>query len=309
MVCDKKLLMMGCKTIQCTNRMVRQLANKVLVVRTLTLPPDREVYISCRLNSEPNRPEELIEALLSGESKVAVTATLDRLWTKREVTVHCMNQGTELREPKAGIGIGIYQPVEDDQIETADVKAKSVLLGAGQYHVTQCLSYVRPLLEQIRQIYKTDDEFSKLAGLFTAYQAVFSKRNNDVGQTDMGMYSTLPLDGTRPIRQPPRRLRLKKGQEVERQVADLVRRGMVEPTDKAWSSPVVLVRKKDPSWRLCIDYCRLNAVTRKDAYPLFRIDNNIDALAGSMYFSTLDLVSEYWQVPLDRDAREKSVFS
>ena len=54
----------------------------------------------------------------------------------------------------------------------------------------------------------------------------------------------------------------------------------------------MLVRKKDQSWRLCIDYWRLNAVTRKDA--------------GSMYFSTLDLVRGYWQVPLDKDTQEKS---
>ena len=85
-------------------------------------------------------------------------------------------------------------------------------------------------------------------------------------------------------------------------MADLVQRGMVEPADGAWSSPVVLVRKKDHSWRLCIDY------RRKDAYPLPRIDNRLDALAGSIYFSTLDLVSGYWQVPLDKDAQEKSAF-
>ena len=71
---------------------------------------------------------------------------------------------------------------------------------------------------------------------------------------------------------------------------------------------MVLVRKKDHSWRLCIDYRRLNAVTRKDAYPLPRIDDSLDALVGSMYFSTIDLVSEYWQVPLDQDAKEKSAF-
>ena len=58
---------------------------------------------------------------------------------------------------------------------------------------------------------------------------------------------------------------------MERQVADLVQRGMVELADGAWSSPVVLVRKKDHSWQICIDYGRLNAVTRKDAYPLPRI--------------------------------------
>ena len=88
---------------------------------------------------------------------------------------------------------------------------------------------------------------------------------------------------------------LEKDKEVERHVADLVQRGMVEPADWAWSSPVVLVRKKDQSWRLCVDYRRLNAATRKDAYPLPRIDDSLDALASSMYFSTLDLVSGYWR--------------
>ena len=57
---------------------------------------------------------------------------------------------------------------------------------------------------------------------------------------------------------------------------------------------MVLVRKKDNSWRFCIDYRRFNSVTR--------IDESLDALAGSRFFSTLDLVSGYWQVPLDSDA-------
>ena len=183
-----------------------------------------------------------------------------------------------------------------------------MLPGACPDHVTKCPPHVRPLLEQARQICDTDDQVAKLAGLLTAYQDVFSKEDNDLGRTDMGEHSIPLLDDTRPTRQPPRRLGLEKDREMECQVADLAQRGMVEPADGAWSSPVVLVRKKDHSWRLCIDYRRLNAVTRKDTYPLSRIDDSLDALAGSMYFSTLDLVSGYWQVPLDQDAREKSAF-
>ena len=306
--CDKGLLVMGGKTIQCTDRSGRLLANKVQVTRTLTLPPDREVHISCRLNSEPSGPIGLIEGLLGGDHGVAVAATLDRPRVKREVTVRCMNLGTEPRELKAGTIIGIYQPIEEDQVEDTDVQAKSILPGACQDHVTRCPAHVRPLLEQTRQICETDDQFARLAGLLIAYQDVFSKGDHDVGRTDVMEHSIPLLDGTRPIRQPPRRLGLEKDKEVERQVADLVQRGMVEPADGAWSSPVVLVRKKDQSWRLCVDYRRLNAATRKDAYPLPRIDDSLDALAGSMYFSTLDLVSGYWQVPLDQDAREKSAF-
>ena len=71
----------------------------------------------------------------------------------------------------------------------------------------------------------------------------------------------------------------------------------------------MLVRKKDNSWRFCVDYRKLNAITQQDAYPLPRIDESLDALSGSKYFSTLDLISGYWQVPLDKDAQEKCAFS
>ena len=71
---------------------------------------------------------------------------------------------------------------------------------------------------------------------------------------------------------------------------------------------MVLVTKKEGSWRLCINYRRLNNITDQDDYPLSRIDESLDALAGSRYSSTIDLTSGYWQAPLDADAHEKSTF-
>ena len=71
----------------------------------------------------------------------------------------------------------------------------------------------------------------------------------------------------------------------------------------------MLVRKKNQSWCFCVDYQKLNAVMLPDAYPLSCLDKSLNALAGSQYFSTLDLTSGYWQVPLDADAQEKSTFA
>lgn len=77
---------------------------------------------------------------------------------------------------------------------------------------------------------------------------------------------------------------------------------------RPWASPIVLVKKKDGSFHFCIDYRKLNAVTRKDAYPLPRIDDTLDTLSGAQWFTTLDLISGYWQVEVDPADREKMTF-
>jgi hypothetical protein len=145
--------------------------------------------------------------------------------------------------------------------------------------------------------------------LLREYGDVFSKDGKDLGKTQLVKHTIPLIEGTRPIRQPPHRLGPQKEIEAEKQVQELLQNGLIEPGNGAWSSPVVLVRKKDGTWRFCVDYRRLNAVTQQDAYPLPRIDDSLDALAGSKYFSTLDLTSGYWQVPLDEEARERSAFS
>ena len=81
--------------------------------------------------------------------------------------------------------------------------------------------------------------------------------------------------------------------------------GIVEPSQGPWSSPIVLVKKKDGSTRFCVDFRKVNDLTRKDAQPLPRIDDTLDTMGEACYFSTLDLASGYWQVKLNPQDKEK----
>ena len=84
---------------------------------------------------------------------------------------------------------------------------------------------------------------------------------------------------------------------------------IITPSSSPWASPMVLVRKKDGSLRFCVNYHKVSAITRKDAYPLPLVDDTLDTLACCKCFTTLDLVSGYWQVEVDKKDREKTAFT
>ncbi|GBM42268.1 Transposon Ty3-I Gag-Pol polyprotein [Araneus ventricosus] len=112
-----------------------------------------------------------------------------------------------------------------------------------------------------------------------------------------------------PIKQHPRRLPLARKEEAEHLVKEMVDNGIIEESSDLWASPIVLVKKKDGSTRFCVDYRKLNEITKKDSYPLSRIDVTLDALNGSQWFTTLDWKSGNWQVEVQPEDREKTAFT
>ena len=101
---------------------------------------------------------------------------------------------------------------------------------------------------------------------------------------------------TKPISKPAYRLSASEAVEVERQLADYLSKGFIRKSFSPWALPILLVKKKDGSMRMCVDYRSLNAVTIKNKYPLPKIDELFDQLKGAKYFSKIDLRSGYHQV-------------
>ena len=109
-----------------------------------------------------------------------------------------------------------------------------------------------------------------------------------------------------PIKQPLRRTPFALRNKL---VDDMLKQGIIEPSASPLVSPIVLVQKKDGEIRFCVDYRKLNQVTKLDEFTLPRIDDTLDILNGSKHFSALDLASGYWQVAMDKDSKEKTAFT
>ena len=303
---DQGVLHIGDHSIQCVDRTGYPLSAKVQVRKQITIPASTEMQIPCHLTNCTARPIGLIENLPTDDRGFRTATTIVTTDERRRVTARCINPHPSPITLSAGSVIGTFSVLTDEQIN-ATAADDSPPSPPHTPHANEVPAHLQDLYQQASSNCDTNQR-DRLAALLVQYADVFSAHEADVGRTSLVKHSIPTLPGTRPIKQPPRRLGLEKDAEVERQVQDLVKKGMIEPAESAWSSPVVLVRKKDSTWRLCVDYRRLNEVTKQDAFPLPRIDDSLDALSGSVYFSTLDLVSGYWQVPLDEEAQDKSAF-
>jgi len=122
---------------------------------------------------------------------------------------------------------------------------------------------------------------------------IFADNSDDFGSTNKVCHQ-IPMGDSAPIRQSLRRISPATRAEARQLIQGMLEKGVIQPSSSPWASPVVLVRKKDGTLRFCVDYRKVNAVTRKDAYPLPRVDDTLDTLSGSQCFSTLDLISGYW---------------
>ena len=306
-------LLMGGKSLLCTNRHGQPLSSKVQIARTVVIPARSEMTVNGKLNTSLASTMGAIEGEISSIQGLLIASTLNKITSSGGTFVRCCNFTDDPIKVKSGTVIARIQGVEDGQVQT-DVAASGLIDcqvlrdGLAPTAPVSVPTHLHATYEEAIANCPSMAHRSAIAGLLYKYGDVFSKDDADIGLTHTVTHSIPVPPGTKPIRCAPRRMGPEKEAEIDKQIDKLLQQGLIEPGDGPWSSPVVLVRKKDQSFRFCLDYRALNDVTDKDAYPLPRIDDSLDALAGSTLFSTLDLTSGYWQIPLDEDAQNKSAF-
>ena len=289
-------------SVQLDKNLVSHLTEiRVTLGVNVCLPAYSEMEVMARVPVSVQGGSWILEGL-SGEQKPIVPARALVSPRNGEVPVRLCNTGSVPATIYKGTRIATLESVESPLVEAAVgvsetpqtlvTKEKSDLIWA-------CVQDIGDHLSSTEQ--------HLLYDLLHGYHDVISSGSHDVGRTSKIRHEIHTGDAP-PIRQPVRRIPPARREEVRGLLKDMLERDVIQPSSGPWAAPIVLVQKKDGTTRFCVDYRKLNNVTRKDAYPLPCIDDTLDTLVGSNWFSTLDLVSGYWQVEMSEADREKTGF-
>ena len=241
--------------------------------------------------------------LLQGSPKGVVPVLVARCLVSPiggSVPVRIVNPGVEAVTVRTGTVIGNIELLQDIEI--------SAIKDANSPPDRSTSKELEQLLWDATQ--KTDLPLSQQRQLFYVLEEhanIFARNKNDLGRTGRAKHK-IDTQMAHPIRQRVRRLPPARRDAANTQIQDMLEHRVIQPSESSWAAPVVLVKKKDGSFRFCIDYRKLNEVTVKDAYPLPRIDDTLDTLNGCKWFSTLDLISGYWQVEIAAEDKHKTAF-
>ena len=234
-------------------------------------------------------PYEIIEVInrmdykinMDGKNKI-FHANLLKLYTPRD------------DDDVAAAGVAILEAPEDDGV--VDDEKLLELPNTEQKETFRDVNVCSELTdEQQREVWQLLEEF----------QDIFT----DVpGRTNLVEHK-IELTTTTPINVKPYAMPYAKRKDVSEEIDKMLKLGIIEPSDSPYNSPIVMVKKKDGSNRFCVDFRRLNAITRFDSEPMSDTDDIMSKLCNDKYFTKLDLSKGYWQIPMAESCKEKTAFT
>lgn len=210
--------------------------------------------------------------------------------------------------PRTRIGVfhvadRVQNPTHKVEISRISVNEAEVTLNSDKARQTKAASCPIDLTD----VNCTPKEKEELRQLLLKHADVFVQEGDELGYTETYKHR-IPTTDDVPVSQPFRRIPPTQYQEVKEHIQKLLEDDIIQESHSPYASPVVIVRKKDGSMRLCVDYRKLNVKTVRDAFPLPRIEESLDAVGNAKWFSTLDLASGFNQVAMDPADRHKTAF-
>ena len=281
---------------------------KVSLIQSLKLPPSQSALVPVKLESCTAVTDEMLliegQHLLKETGLVLEDAIVDTPRDGITQLVIVNMSGLTQRVPEGTI-VGEAQAAE--VVTPEPRKATIPLVDVRRLCSSEDEDRRKELMEVLPLQHVPPSDAEHLRTFLANNHDAFCIQEGERGDTSLVAMEIETGDAT-PRKQPPRRMPFMVREEVARQLKSMQRDGVIQPSNSPWSSPVVMVRKKDGSHRYCVDYRVLNSVTKADTFPLPRIDDLLDQLGGARYFSTLDLASGFWQIQMELKSREKTAF-
>lgn len=275
------------------------------------LPNTEQIIMGSPESGAGDLPELGLVAPLQAYSEKHQLAVARALVSLKEskVPVRVMNASDAEVHLYPGTSIALCQSIDEVLGNSEDSEVCNLVQGGG-VNTSQFSESVPDHLSDmfIRACQHLDiEQQNKVKSLIVECKEVFANENGDLGRTKLVTHK-INVGNAQPIRQAPRRLPLHQREVATKEIESMLEKDIIRPSSSPWSSPIVLVKKKDGTIRFCIDYRKLNAITIKDAYPIPNIQESLEMLSGACWYSTLDLASGYWQVSMDDKDREKTAF-
>eukprot|EP00111_Clytia_hemisphaerica_P008207 TCONS_00023902-protein len=260
--------------------------------------------------SEHNKPEEVMH-IPPGESK-QFFMDFDDFQNYRKMTLAdglSVNMFTSIEKNPVSTGsaVCVITNVSDDKIE---FKASAPIGYSEEDTQDPSLpphNEIKPTLVPKSSCLNAEQE-KKIDQLVEEYSTLFPDASQPLGSTNRVEHKIELLDPT-PIRQQPYRVGPFKRKEIESQVQDLLRKGIIRESKSEYSSPIVLVTKPGGGWRMCVDYRKINTASKKFAYPIPNTSDILAALHGVKFFSTMDLMSGFHQVKMEESSIPLTAFT
>ena len=284
-------------------RETSRLCARLETEETAVIPPRSELFIWARLKSQEQ--VEDTEGLVEGVGEycqggpVAVPRCLVAV-KNNKVRVPVTNFSEEEKHIGAGVEVA--------RIESAlCLRCISNTDPAEEEETTDLPEHLEDMVRRVSPNIKASTRQS-LRRILKELQDTFACPGGKLGRNGRCKHC-INVQGHYPRKSPPRRYPLAQRDIVENELQRMLDNDIIEPSSSPWASNIVLVKKKDNSVRFCVDYRRLNAVTKKDAYPLPHIGDTLDALGGNRWFSCLDMNAGFNQVELDARSKEYTAFN
>ena len=308
-------MMIGNETVPLHRENAGKGCCRISMGKTLTIPPrscrvvEAEVDMGKSVDSKWMHEDCILECLptLAETSGVMMGSEIVKIHD-RKVPVNLINVHDRPLCVFKGRTLGSLQPVKTvSLIQPGDdaVRDKSRRKSSKLVTLNDIPEHTRAVLDGAEDL--TAEQESDVCEIVLEDPDRFVGPDGRTGNTDWAEHG-VDVQGAPPVKISYHGVPLSKQKVAGEQIDKMLAHGVIEPSNSPWSFPTVLVTKKDGSIRFCVDYRKLNALSRKDAYPLPRIDETLNTLGGAQWFCTMDLASGYWQIKMKEEDKPKTAF-